>query len=169
MSELFCSGHLQIDWTLRAFLRRIENENGTSKMTRRKAQRYTDHMSGYTQMGGWENWVTRPTNKGDPNCQRKIQCYLYSSVNNIIRTTIYIYIYIQWDLRREPTVPRDQPPIRDHCCSNIALHFYTIVPAMKHHLSHKTTFCGPVGWSLSSQVSLYTGLCNCLVNKVYAK
>ncbi len=43
---------------------------------------------------------------------------------------------------------RDQPLMRDHCCSNFALHFYTFVPAMKDHLSHKITFCGPMGWSL---------------------
>ncbi len=43
---------------------------------------------------------------------------------------------------------RDQPVMRDHYCSNIALHFYTFVPAMKEHLSHQTTLCGPMEWSL---------------------
>ncbi len=30
----------------------------------------------------------------------------------------------------------------------MALHFYTFVSVMKDHLSHKTTLCSPVGWSL---------------------
>ncbi len=41
---------------------------------------------------------------------------------------------------------RDRPPTRDHCCSNIALHFYIFVSLMKDHLSYNTTFCGPMGW-----------------------
>ncbi len=53
---------------------------------------------------------------------------------------------------RPTTVMRDQLLLRDHCCSNMALHFYTFVPAMKDHLSNKTVVpCG----SLSSWVSLY--------------
>ncbi len=47
----------------------------------------------------------------------------------------------------ETTAMRDQPLMRDHCCSSKALHFYTSVPVMKDHLSHKTTFSGPMGWS----------------------
>ncbi len=43
---------------------------------------------------------------------------------------------------------RDRPLIRDYFCSNLALHFYTFVPLIKDHLSYKTTFCGPMGWSL---------------------
>ncbi len=49
---------------------------------------------------------------------------------------------------------RDQPLTKDHCCSNMSLHFYTFVRLIKDHLSCKTTFCGPMG-GLSSQVSLY--------------
>ncbi len=44
---------------------------------------------------------------------------------------------------------------RDHCCSNIVLHFYTFVPVMKDHLSHKTTFCGPMGWSLITGLTVH--------------
>ncbi len=44
--------------------------------------------------------------------------------------------------------------MRDHCCSNMALHFYTFVPLMKDHLSCKTMFCGPVG-RLVTGVTVY--------------
>ncbi len=27
------------------------------------------------------------------------------------------------------------------------LHFYIFVPLIKDHMSYKTTFCGPMGWS----------------------
>ncbi len=52
--------------------------------------------------------------------------------------------YLWW----ETTVMRDWASTRDHHCSNMALHFYTFVLVMKDHLSHKSIFCGPVGWSL---------------------
>ncbi len=44
---------------------------------------------------------------------------------------------IQWNLRWETTALTDWPPMR-HCCSNMALHFYTFEPVMKDHMSHKT-------------------------------
>ncbi len=34
--------------------------------------------------------------------------------------------------------------IKTNLDRNMALHFYTLVPAMRNHLSFKTIFCGPV-------------------------
>ncbi len=39
---------------------------------------------------------------------------------------------------------RDQPPMKDHCCSNMALHFYTFIPLIKDHLLCKTLFGVPL-------------------------
>ncbi len=49
----------------------------------------------------------------------------------------------------------DWPVTRNLCCSKMALHFYTFVPVMKNHLSHKTTFCGPGGLSLIAGFTVY--------------
>ncbi len=35
----------------------------------------------------------------------------------------------------------------DHFTSNVAIHFYTVVPLMKGHLSYKCTLCKPLVWS----------------------
>ncbi len=59
-------------------------------------------------------------------------------------------IHIQWNLWWETTVKRQQPLMRDHFCSNISLHFHAFLPPIIDHVSYKTTFCGPVGWSLIS-------------------
>ncbi len=50
--------------------------------------------------------------------------------------------------------------MRDHFNNNMALHFYTFIPPMKDHLSYKTTFCGPVEWSLITgfTVDLFFGV-----------
>ncbi len=56
-------------------------------------------------------------------------------------------VVLLWNLQWETTAMRDQPLMRDYFCNNMVLHFYIFVPQMKDHLSYKTTFCGPVGWS----------------------
>ncbi len=66
-------------------------------------------------------------------------------------SSCFAVLYIQWNLWWETTANRDWPLTQDHCCSNMALHFYTFVPIMKDHLSHNT-HC--VWGGLSSQVSL---------------
>ncbi len=43
-------------------------------------------------------------------------------------------------------VTKDQPLMRDHYSSNLALHFYTFVPVMKDDLFYKTTFCGVISY-----------------------
>ncbi len=42
----------------------------------------------------------------------------------------------------------------DHCYCNMALHFYIFIPVMRDHLSRKTTFCGPMGWCLTTDLIL---------------
>ncbi len=63
-------------------------------------------------------------------------------------------LIIQWNLQWETIAMRDQPLTRDQCCSNMALHFHTFVLVIKDHLSHKTTFCGPLRWSLVARFTV---------------
>ncbi len=56
--------------------------------------------------------------------------------------------YDKRNLRFNTTVIRDQLPFKANLDKNIALHFYTFIPAMRDHLSYKTILGGPmVGWS----------------------
>ncbi len=56
--------------------------------------------------------------------------------NNLFQ---WSHLCIQWNMRWENSVMRGWPPMRDHFCSNMALHFYTFVPLINSHLSYKTT------------------------------
>ncbi len=64
-------------------------------------------------------------------------------------------IYMYSETCQEATAMADRPPMRDNFCSNMALHFYIFVPLMIDHLSYKTTFYGPMGWSF---VTVFTVL-----------
>ncbi len=70
--------------------------------------------------------------------------YLHSFCTKCVR--LECSFNIQWNLWWETTMMRDWP-LKRNFSNNMALHFYTLVPPMKDHLSYKTTFCGHVGWS----------------------
>ncbi len=61
----------------------------------------------------------------------------------ILHLKYHVYSYIKLlhdDNNIVKPATRDWPLMRDHWCSNIALHFYTFVPVMKAPLAHKTPF-----------------------------
>ncbi len=77
--------------------------------------------------------------------------------DNLSYKTILCHL-IWWSLAKRfilrPAM-RDQPLMRNHFCSNMALHFYTFIPLMKDQASYKTTFCGLMGWSLAKCFTIH--------------
>ncbi len=105
-----------------------------------------------TKLQGWPR--ARDTVKGHADAHHRL-CYNYCHYNHstFLRSQRQVCQYqfttpsgghthtCMHTHTHETTVIWDQPPMKDHYCSNMALHFYTFVLLKKDHMSYKTTFC----------------------------